>query len=176
MDQINSNEPSEEDIAQSSFTGRKKLLIIIVTLIIVLGLSAGLYLYFSGSEAENLNENTTAVNDKEVNLNTNRPSFRPSLTNQTIIIKEETDDDDRDGLSNDKEKELGTDIKKADTDSDGLSDYEEVYIYKTDPKNKDTDGDGFSDGEEVDKNYNPNGEGQLFNTNSAIENINNNQS
>jgi len=167
MVEVNSNEPSEEDLAQSSFTGKKKLLIIVITVLIILGLIFGLYFYFT---SENTVENKNSSNQKasQSNLNSNQ-----SLSNQTIIIKEETNDDDRDGLSNDKEKELGTDIKKADTDSDGLNDYEEVNIYKTDPKNKDSDGDSFSDGEEVEKGYNPKGEGELLNTNSAIINSNN---
>jgi hypothetical protein len=37
----------------------------------------------------------------------------------------------------------------GDRDFDGLSDYEEMYIYGTDPDNPDTDGDGLLDGEEV---------------------------
>ncbi len=37
----------------------------------------------------------------------------------------------------------------ADTDGDGLSDYDEIHIYGTDPTNPDTDGDGQSDYEEI---------------------------
>jgi hypothetical protein len=37
----------------------------------------------------------------------------------------------------------------ADTDTDGLSDFDEVVTYDTDPQLPDTDGDGFSDGDEV---------------------------
>ncbi|MBB5224877.1 InlB B-repeat-containing protein [Treponema ruminis] len=37
---------------------------------------------------------------------------------------------------------------KKDYDGDGLTDYEEVYIYHTDPSSKDTDGDGWTDYEE----------------------------
>ena len=40
----------------------------------------------------------------------------------------------------------GTDV---DTDGDGLSDFDEVYVYGTDPLNPDTDGDGCTDGDEV---------------------------
>lgn len=36
-----------------------------------------------------------------------------------------------------------------DTDSDGLTDVEEVTIYKSDPRNPDADGDSFNDGNEV---------------------------
>ena len=44
----------------------------------------------------------------------------------------------------------------ADTDEDGLSDYEEIHAWKTDPLRADSDGDGFSDLEEInDRLYRP---------------------
>jgi hypothetical protein len=42
-----------------------------------------------------------------------------------------------------------------DTDKDGISNYDEVHIYKTDPFVVDTDNDGFSDGAEVMGGFNP---------------------
>lgn len=71
-----------------------------------------------------------------------------------IDIVQEGDDDD-DGLSNYLEKLLGTDPNNPDTDGDGLTDWEEVYIYGTDPLNRDTDGDGIIDGDEVELGTNP---------------------
>lgn len=59
------------------------------------------------------------------------------------------DDNDGDGLTNGYEKEIGTSPDRADTDGDGLSDYEEVMKYKTNPAVADSDGDGLSDGMEV---------------------------
>lgn len=59
------------------------------------------------------------------------------------------DDDDGDGLTNGQERELGTNPNSPDTDGDGLSDKDEVLIYKTNPAKADTDGDGLSDGDEV---------------------------
>ncbi len=50
-----------------------------------------------------------------------------------------------------------------DTDGDGLTDVEELYVYKTDSTKTDTDGDGFTDGQEVSNGYDPNGPGQLPN-------------
>jgi lipoprotein-anchoring transpeptidase ErfK/SrfK len=47
-------------------------------------------------------------------------------------------------------------LKSMDSDHDGLSDYDEIYIYHTDPNNPDTDGDGYSDGLEVANGYDPN--------------------
>jgi lipoprotein-anchoring transpeptidase ErfK/SrfK len=50
-------------------------------------------------------------------------------------------------------------LKNQDTDKDGLSDYDELYIYHTDPYNPDTDGDGYTDGYEVANGYDPNKKG-----------------
>lgn len=47
-------------------------------------------------------------------------------------------------------------LKNKDTDGDGLSDYDEIYVYHTSPYLVDTDGDGFSDYEEVKNGTDPN--------------------
>ena len=47
-----------------------------------------------------------------------------------------------------------------DTDFDGMTD-EEEREFGTDPENPDTDGDGYLDGVEVLRGYNPNGPGNL---------------
>ena len=52
-------------------------------------------------------------------------------------------DSDSDGLSNKQEIEIGTNPKKSDTDDDRLSDGDEVNIYGTDPLKADTDEDGL---------------------------------
>lgn len=41
------------------------------------------------------------------------------------------------------------DLKLVDTDGDGLSDWDELFIYSTSPYLEDTDGDGLSDYEEI---------------------------
>jgi len=51
-------------------------------------------------------------------------------------------------------------IYLTDTDGDGLSDFEEIYIYNTNPHLMDTDGDGYADKTEIQNNYNPLGNGQ----------------
>ncbi len=58
-------------------------------------------------------------------------------------------DSDGDGLSDEHERRIGTDPYDPDTDKDGLTDGQEVLIYKTDPLNPDTDFDLLTDGEEV---------------------------
>lgn len=46
--------------------------------------------------------------------------------------------------------------KARDTDSDGLSDYDELYVYGTSPYLRDTDGDGFFDLSEIESGNDPN--------------------
>ncbi len=77
------------------------------------------------------------------------------------IIVGESPDTDGDGLKDEREKELGTDPNNWDSDTDNLSDGEEVLIWRTNPKNSDTDGDTYKDGSEVKSGYNPSGTGRL---------------
>lgn len=84
------------------------------------------------------------------------------MNNDKILFGEAVDSD-KDGLDDVREKELGTDPYNADTDKDGLSDGDEVIIWKTNPLNPDTDGDSYLDGQEVRNGYNPLGSGKLFN-------------
>jgi hypothetical protein len=58
-------------------------------------------------------------------------------------------DSDGDGLSNARERQLGTNPSNPDTDGDGLTDGQEANVYGTNPKQADTDGDGLKDGAEV---------------------------
>ena len=54
-------------------------------------------------------------------------------------------DTDSDGLDNAFELAIGTDPGDADSDDDGLSDFDEVYVVGSDPNLADTDGDGTND-------------------------------
>ena len=63
-------------------------------------------------------------------------------------------DSDGDGLSDDYEKEIGTDPNKDDSDNDGIKDGLELAEYFTDPLDPDSDNDGLKDSEE--KNYGTN--------------------
>ena len=58
-------------------------------------------------------------------------------------------DSDNDGLTNADEVVYGTDINNPDTDSDSLSDGDEVHTYLTDPLVADTDSDGMPDNYET---------------------------
>jgi len=64
-------------------------------------------------------------------------------------------DPDNDDLTNEAEEELGTDPERRDSDGDGLTDGQEVLIYKTDPLRTDTDDDGYPDQMEVYTGHDP---------------------
>jgi len=67
-----------------------------------------------------------------------------------IVLVKYSIDSDSDGLSDWQEENIYfTGSNNSDTDNDGLLDGEEVNIYSTDPKNPDSDDDGFSDELEV---------------------------
>ncbi len=93
----------------------------------------------------NTNEDINANVDLNTNENTNEVN-----TNVSVGI-----DSDNDGLSDEEEKQLGTNHNNFDTDGDGLVDRVEVKIYLSDPLKKDTDSDGYNDGEEVINGYDP---------------------
>ena len=74
-----------------------------------------------------------------------------------VFEEEETDetDTDGDGLTNKKEREIGTNPYLIDSDYDGLPDNLETENTKTDPLKTDTDEDGISDGDELDLELDP---------------------
>lgn len=82
----------------------------------------------------------------EITLEVTDDNDATSTDTITITVSEEVSDKDNDGINDAEENRLGTDPEKADTDGDGLSDFDEVYNIKTDPLKADTDGDGLIDG------------------------------
>ena len=64
-----------------------------------------------------------------------------------LVRRVEAADSDHDGLTNEREMQLGLDPNDKDTDGDGIADSIEVRT-GTDPKEVDSDGDGLSDGRE----------------------------
>ncbi len=53
-------------------------------------------------------------------------------------------------------EQTDADLQAKDTDKDGLSDYDELYLYKTSPYLEDSDSDSYSDKTEVDSGKDPN--------------------
>jgi hypothetical protein len=90
------------------------------------------------------------------------PAPAPEIAPPSVEAPVTPPDSDGDGLIDTEEVAAGTNPIEADTDHDGLNDYEELKVWRTNPLNPDTDGDGFPDGQEVQNGYNPNGPGKLL--------------
>ena len=69
-----------------------------------------------------------------------------SLLAETISWQK---DSDFDGIPDRVERSKNIDPFNPDTDNDGLTDYQELYVFFTNPASIDTDGDGVDDYEEV---------------------------
>ena len=176
-----------------------KVILIALLIILFIGLGYLVYVKFlTGQEMVETPDTTNVVTDttqneiiidrematktipvsEEVTISTSTPiaTTTPPVSNLT--------DTDSDGLTDEEENILGTDINltdtdgdglsdyeeikiyntdanKIDSDNDGLSDYEEIKIYKTDPNIVDSDGDSYNDGAEVKGGYNPLGSGKM---------------
>jgi hypothetical protein len=83
--------------------------------------------------------------------------------NNTAVVQVMTSlDTDGDGLLDGEEQRLGTRVDLADSDDDGLSDWDEVRTYGTNPLLKDSDGDGANDAHELAAGTDPNNGTDVF--------------
>ncbi len=140
----------------------KKFLIIVLAVVLILAVGGLVWFKFKNKSTNNL---PTPGEQQQVSPEVLQQE-RQKLDNETrdlqkVLDERQKTDVDLDGLSDDQEKQLGTDPKKIDTDGDGVSDYDEVNTYHTNPLKVDTDGDGFSDGAELRRGYDPLGPGKL---------------
>ena len=83
-------------------------------------------------------ENSFSFNDTQIKRAT---TLYAHWANTTL-------DSDNDGINDDLEAHYGTDKDKADTDGDGLTDYQEIFDLGTNPLKADSDGNGVSDYDE----------------------------
>ncbi|MDQ2087273.1 S-layer homology domain-containing protein [Herbivorax sp. ANBcel31] len=88
-----------------------------------------------------------------INRHGESPYSQQVKVSSEIVFDVESIDLDADysgnGLTNREELEHGTNPFKWDTDEDGISDYDEIYVYGTCPLSPDTSGDGIYDGAAV---------------------------
>lgn len=140
----------------------KKILVIVIVSVVVL--LTGFFVWFRLNKnrvSEIVSTEQFTEPSPEV-VQIERQKLEKDLEDtQKILDEKQKTDKDLDGLSDEEEKQLGTDPQKIDTDGDGLTDYDEVKIFHTKPLVDDTDGDGFDDGAELSRGYDPLGPGKL---------------
>ena len=111
----------------------------------------------SGAEQSGTDASSSTETDTDTDLSSTETATDASTSTETPVGTEseltpsndQTTDSDSDGLSDEREAELGTDPELADSDGDGLEDGSELNEYGTDPTSADSDSDGLNDGEEV---------------------------
>ncbi len=160
--------PDQTPTTSEALTGGKsfngKPIIIVVAIIFIVGTAATIAYFLLASREDA----SPAVSEAEVTPVTetepSKTEEKTPVVTPPVVVTPPSDevDRDKDGLSDQEEKELGTSPTNKDTDADGLFDKEEVKTYKTDPLDPDTDGDTYQDGAEVKGGYDPNGPGKLF--------------
>ena len=169
--------------------GKILLFLAVVLLLGGLGYGGWRLFYASKNKPVQLPANQTSQNQPSQNASpagtaNTSPNIPAQINNDQILFGQAVDSD-KDGLDDVREKEIGanpqntdsdgdglsdgdeviiykTDPLKADTDDDGLSDGDEALIWRTNPLNSDTDGDSYPDGTEVRNGYSPLGSGKLF--------------
>jgi len=141
-----------------------KTILIVVIAFLAMGLAAFLAFSFMNPDEDKTDDRDGATqgdNDENDDLPDGKGAGA-KVDEEEVPDVQIVTDSDGDGLTDDEEREAGTNVAKPDTDSDLLGDREEVQVYGTDPLRADTDGDTFSDGQEVRSGYNPNGPGRIL--------------
>lgn len=115
------------------------------SLLIVSGLTYGGYWYYTDSQKS---WKTTVVGEN------GSPTIEEGQ-NGSVDPNDPFTDSDGDRIPDRKENKFGVNPNNADTDDDGVNDYDEIVLYGTNPLVADTDIDGLTDGEEIMAGTNP---------------------
>jgi hypothetical protein len=102
-----------------------------------------------------------ALNGKLVFTLVSRGGVNAQVQLRNLRITQ-SEDVDGDGLAVDQETTAGSDPRNPDSDSDGISDGDEVNTYGTDPLRTDSDGDGQADAMELAAGTSPLANGSVF--------------
>lgn len=129
----------------------KKNLIISISFFVIFGIAGVIWYFWFNNKVVVIPAQDGPVN--QVGLATTSLIVDKPLTEEQKQAF--ANDHDLDGISNEKEAELGLSPTEFDTDHDGVSDLVEINNSKTDPKNADTDGDGYADGVEILSGHDP---------------------
>ena len=148
-------EKSKEKIGNTIYKIKVKITIILfIILLISILVIVAFNVFGKMSHGTKNYEEKQPENSQEVDTTQNE-----TLSDYTVPEKIEFEiteenqqlDYDDDGLTNQEEKELGTNLISSDTDNDGLTDYQEVRSYNSNPLKYSTADDGISDYIKIEK-------------------------
>ncbi len=137
-------EKSKQERSEKFYKIKKKIAIVLL-LILLLGIVTLVILNTLGKKSHKPAKEYSIIQEEEQKEEEQPAAENGSILEFEVTEENKNEDYDRDGLRNGEEKEYGTSIVSADTDEDGLTDYEEINRYKSDPLKYDTAGDGISD-------------------------------
>lgn len=135
---------------------KKKLIFIFLSLIAIAAIIFAFKIF-----SDNFDINDFINRKPENNKQGSESSNGGKEVSNNIEEPEKSLDTDGDKLTDEVEDKIGTLKTDVDTDKDGLTDGDEIILYKTDPLNPDTDGDSYMDGQEIKSGYDPKGPGKL---------------
>lgn len=147
-----------------------RMVLLVIVVFVVIGLLWAVFAFFSGNDdggdatpiVDDGNQILFDFDEGDDVVDDTTPVDTGRGDSDDAILFGQPLDTDADGLTDSREQELGTDADNWDSDSDQLSDGDEVIIWKTDPLDPDTDGDSFLDGQEIKAGYSPSGPGKIF--------------
>ena len=120
-----------------------------------------------GTDKNNIDTDSDGISDYDEQYYILTDPLNKDTDGNSILDSNE--DFDKDGLSNIEELQYKTNAYIVDSDSDELTDYDEVKKYNTNPNQEDTDNDGINDNIELNKGLNPNEENKTIKTSKVSE-------
>lgn len=138
--------------SQKGFSAMRVMQVLALAAVVVLGVVGSIYLVL---RIMDFGPSMSVVDDELETVDSGM-----DLDGTDVVVDDEDDDklkSETPDEPEDKDDEKGKDVslKLIDSDEDGVSDYDEIYLYNSDPKSSDTDGDGYTDGEEVKSGHSP---------------------
>lgn len=112
-------------------------------------------------EAEKLNNIYVTLRDSDSTANTTNTTQNNNSNTNTSQNTNSNNSGGSSPIYQQSTSLIPENLYALDSDSDGLADFQEKYIYDTNPFDLDTDHDGYADGLEVASGYNPNGTGRI---------------
>ncbi len=149
----------EESYQKENKNKSNKFLWMFIAIFILILIAVFFFWFVSKNPVEKIIKNDSTPNNNSAAVADDEDAVLPTESDMDgDYADEEEFEDSGNYVADTVSNEPTEDDYYSDSDSDGLSDYEEK-ILGSNPNNEDTDGDGYLDKEEIEKGFNPNGAG-----------------